>query len=951
MEHLPAVDEEQTAPMLFEKISNALQSQPAFQPKIDRLTAIYTNVQDSIASIFDDAAARLARVCVVEINLMRLEDRYCSSSTTDQYSEFFQRMQAGELYQTLLSKYPALLTAVTDTAQGKLDALIAASERYHFDFADTSLNGAEPPTPQNPILKKATLVGDYHGPYSTSVAVYNHENRRMFLKARSADHDLLYHELFVNMSSAIGCHLAIPDITVGQAPGDPYYWQKDVSTNSPTILSPEEQNYNLGALITVCDLTGLHDLHFENVWLTQKQAFILDVECGPRCAPDNMPSLTNTEELLYPRLDEIGILPMVVARRENGDRIRWGVMDAPATRAPQALHLPINDGTSEVRLTVETLETPDQEDHPKIPLHLYEFYRGVSNAFHYLQTQVGEQWIARAHQLCDNSRLLIRATQEYGDILRRASFPQVSQSVEDRLAHIQECLRLYNPTIRDSIVTAESQALLNDTVPIFKVKDINPEIRVKTDTPSRLRLEMISDRDIRQDEYAAHVLRTALLQYEVAYGATGSSSYKHEPLAITGSEAPTAAARTNHPIPNISVHAALNPWKSDPMWPNMVMLSGAQSAVQESFDDLYGGTVGEALALLLPANTSIASVPDAGLQTLTIERIRARIAQRDWPVGTGPFNGLAGWVYLLTSTKGTNYFTAGLVRDLHTCLTELQERVSQCDYSDYDFMSGAAGILTVLATLRDSSIVSINSLSPLVENCFSILERTASTLSVGGDDVLVWRTEEFDDLWLGGFSHGVAGVAYGASLWRDMGLGTLADKAWRAQMTLFSPSNGGWLDLRPEAMRPTPSEHMQAWCHGMDGILLASLFGNGLTFSHLDQNQLFQSLRRWIYSDPPTSGGMCHGLASRVESLRLAAGISVMSPNHWLTPLRHDLEARSTELHSQLTSQCHRNHSTELLIPNTGLMLGAAGDNYAVTQGHLKSSSLYSPLLLNARVA
>ena len=82
---------------------------------------------------------------------------------------------------------------------------------------------------------------------------------------------------------------------------------------------------------------------------------------------------------------------------------------------------------------------------------------------------------------------------------------------------------------------------------------------------------------------------------------------------------------------------------------------------------------------------------------------------------------------------------------------------------------------------------------------------------------------------MGGFSHGVAGIAFSLlKLYSLTGEKKYIDAVKEAilyENTLFSHNTANWLDLRVSSDKPESERFMTAWCQGAPGIALGRIGG------------------------------------------------------------------------------------------------------------------------------
>ena len=125
---------------------------------------------------------------------------------------------------------------------------------------------------------------------------------------------------------------------------------------------------------------------------------------------------------------------------------------------------------------------------------------------------------------------------------------------------------------------------------------------------------------------------------------------------------------------------------------------------------------------------------------------------------------------------------------------------------------------------------------------------------------------------LGGFSHGVAGIAWillelnralGEPRYRQAAL-----QGWDYERSLYLPEARNWLDRRFSPERP---QEGSGWCHGGAGLALGRL----LSLPHVDtpevREEIAVGVERTLAAGFGAGQSLCHGDMGNVDVLLLAA--------------------------------------------------------------------------------
>ncbi|MEQ8220797.1 MAG: lanthionine synthetase LanC family protein, partial [Candidatus Eremiobacterota bacterium] len=149
----------------------------------------------------------------------------------------------------------------------------------------------------------------------------------------------------------------------------------------------------------------------------------------------------------------------------------------------------------------------------------------------------------------------------------------------------------------------------------------------------------------------------------------------------------------------------------------------------------------------------------------------------------------------------------------------------------FDIIYGSAGAITGL--VKFYNVTKEQKILDIAKKCGDhLLEHVKENHS----GYRAWAT--LGNIIMGGFSHGVAGIAYSLlKLYSLTGESKYIDAVKEAilyENTLFSHNTANWQDLRTLSDKPEHERFMTAWCQGAPGIALGRIGG----LSVLDTDQI-----------------------------------------------------------------------------------------------------------------
>jgi hypothetical protein len=261
--------------------------------------------------------------------------------------------------------------------------------------------------------------------------------------------------------------------------------------------------------------------------------------------------------------------------------------------------------------------------------------------------------------------------------------------------------------------------------------------------------------------------------------------------------------------------------------------------------------------------------------------------------------------------------------------------------SEFDFISGNAGVITAFILLRD--LLEDDSFLDLATELGDDLLRSAERSNVG----LSWRSPlGSGGRNLTGFAHGSAGAGFALlELFRLTNRAKYleaADHAFSYERHWFDSKVGNWPDFREEQGKSNrrPSRFSNAWCHGAPGVALSRLRAYEVTKNpkyKLEAMIALETTHRitnvWVQSGT-YNYSLCHGLSGNAEILFY--GWQVLGNDFAEGLATAHAVAHARIANSTKSSELTDRGGDESEPP--GLMLGLAGVGYFFLRLHNPTS-------------
>lgn len=791
---------------------------------------------DSIMGRFIEFQFFFTRALVLELRIARLADMLIGDEPQERYASFIRLLGSARYQSYFAAKYLVL------------DEYVATQISHYIDAATTILGILVERFGSSRPVASVQFVGDPHNYGKQGAVVRFSDDEHVVVKPRSTTFDI-YIEAVLNLTNP---YLKTPLRSAKVEPVGSYLVSEWLAEVAPV----PESAYAFGAWIALAQYHNLLDLHFENFVSTADGPVPVDFECcfSPSIRVDRSTSSSQVQRGREP-LWRAGLLPR--AASPSTVELRWSPLANNAIRDAGSYQFVEEDGTDEAHLQFRP--APDEDVVlASTVLSTNEDFDELGVGFEHMQAALASnvQELLRlrdAYQISDaRTRLVRKPTRFYFDVLRRSFHPRFLVDPEAHLGVIRELIVRSGDAAESVAGRFEIGRLRAGFIPAYFSQVGSTEVSTDDQVVDQ---RIISGLD-------AHNARLGELNDESLL-CLDRRSLRQLLICLAG--APWEDLRSLRPpqrsdvreldaIEKLRGDIRKNLWtgtsESDHLtWQNIIDGGDSKFTVEEASFDLYNGAAGTALALL-------ASAPDTSKKDSLVQRVIDDVVVNTmpWLLATGrfgSFSGAAGSVYTIWNAYTNGYVSREVASDFTTQV--LGECVSQCNGSqEWDFFSGRAGLLLLLARLRDSRFTDACWCEPLASQLIEGLHETRmDTPAQAG----AWWPGPNMDEGTGGLAHGVAGVALSTSYWLSIPGAKELHSASVISQNGLRRGSAFWRDTRPYVAR----ELANAWCHGAAGILLADESKNSLASS--------SDLETWSRELHEEEGSvdftLCHGLAGQ----------------------------------------------------------------------------------------
>lgn len=942
----PASTDEQQAPQSFARIighftrSTRADFGANLQAYASHLSETEVAVIHAAAIDALDANARLKlnRVLLLELHAAKRTGELDAEDGAGQFALFVKRSQQPQFLEHLDRRYPSLRRRL----QRALDQQCAAIERMLARFiADRSELRRLPGQPDGRLLAIDLGQGDLHAG-GQAVARLSFERGKIMYKPRALDIDAVVETFLGHVFSGDPNRIRVPKVVCR---GD-YGWAAFVEHHYCGNEDELRAFYRgLGLWLGVLRLLGGTDIHYENLIAAGPVPVVVDVESLFAVNAKGVPSKYGqahdlAQTLIRSSVLRTGIVPFRTPAL-GFDGVDVSAAGALPGEQPQArTPIIVNEGTTDARLEIVSLERGSAQNHPSQNPNLRTYWDQISEGFlaacerlRQLDADGKLEPLLAPFEGCA-VRDIRRPTQVYAEIARMLWHPASLHNEPEAIERARDLFARNAAVVpiapsAPSEISAEIEDLRNGDVPVF----VNPLPRARIDAT-------LADWRTMRIDLEELTIRSALVATELNRRAPGEiedadhirSFFARNPHADNlEMRRRRLAANAVERLLRLAVRGDdgtvtwITPETSHSGW-----------LVQPLLTDLYFGLGGVAVALAGYRSEVLSEradeVPgldlaiDGALRTLEV------LDAGEKPKAIGGFAGFGGqiwaWMALSDTLQRPELIGHAIAR-----AEALRKEGFESDQR-FDIIDGAAGVIVPLILLAQAT--SDFQWLELAERAAAHLEAAVLVDRQGAR----WPSTVYGEP-IGGFAHGAMGTGWALARLALSGAGNEAQRAvWRElsegafafQDSLYDEGLGNWLDQR----QWTRGETFHTWCNGSVGIGLAAVDLYSLTRErrHLDALRWAVAASRGTWGASHT---LCHGDFSLWDFLVRAAELD---PDLCFSD-RSDCTAQvvsAIEEHGGAISGKTRAAFTP------GLMTGLAGAIHGLNRMH-PDCRLGSPLL------
>jgi type 2 lantibiotic biosynthesis protein LanM len=888
------------------------------------------------AHLPDHFAALLNRTLVVEMHVLKLEERLEGDTPEARFRDFLGHLRDKRYALEILERYPVLAHQAVLRLELWMDACVELLRRIAADAVTLEEKFHDG--------KGIGCLRDVYGALSD----FHRNGRAVFILEFDSGFQVVYKPKplalevrFQHLLGWLNDRGWSPSFreTLVLDRGE-YGWMEMVQTapcaDEAALHRFMERQGGYLALLYALDGT---DFHHENLLASGEHPILIDLETlfQPWLVTRNLRDIESTPGA---PLRNTVLRPNLLPERWYGDKNNPGVDLSGLTAAegqltPRPMLAVTDSGADTMRMERRRMHIPVGENRARVdgrdvaPESLVPPLELGFRRMYGLLMQHREALLDELASFADcEMRILFRTTMSYGTVMLESLHPHALGNALDRDRLFDA---LWTSTVRrpylSKLFAAESDDLHRGDIPLFlstpgsrdamhwrgaRFENLFEESGLER--VSR-KIRELSSRDL---ERQVAVIRDTFDALRISGRAVPRPSYPLVPRARPAAEELLSLATLA--ADRIVERAFEN--RDQALWLTLDYRDPDGWQLVPAHPDLYLGLPGIALFLgFLGAATNERRYTEVARKALFAQRQQLE-ADPKLVSGVGGFNGWGGVIYALTHL-GRLWKDDALLDEAEAYALALRSRIE--DDELLDVIAGSAGCLLSLEAL--ASARPSRELDALMLACGERLLAKAEPQATG----LGWRMPLAGDRALAGISHGAAGIALALLRLADR----TGDSRFRAaalegiafERSLFDAHEQNWPDLRAgaEGIDGSGTHFMHAWCHGAPGIGLARVAGLRWLDDEDVRREIDVAVRSTLVKGFGENHSLCHGDLGNLELLFAAADAAG----------DRALEERAWSIAGGVIDGIHR-HGWLTGLPGSietpGLMSGLSGIGYGLAR-------------------
>jgi type 2 lantibiotic biosynthesis protein LanM len=834
----------------------------------------------------------ISRVCVLELNIARLEERIAGETPEERFDAFIALLRDPKAAWEILERYPVLARQLLLRTGHWGDAAIDLLRRLAADWNE--VRPAEDPG----LLTHARIgAGDRHRGNRTVSLLTFASGWRLVYKPRPQAIGVHFQELLTWMNEG-GFEPAFRVLRVLDR-GD-YGWM-EFAHPAPCSSPGEVRRFyqRMGGYLALLYTLDAGDFHHENLIAAGEHPLLIDLESivEPRPQLATRPGASSVaEEQLARSVLRIGLLPQraVGGAGEGVDISALGM--APGQTTHDGIPYWEGRGTDAMRLERRPMEMIASEHRPSldgtltdISDYVDDLADGFERAYRLIASRKGELDRFLDRMAGDEARVILRPTRTYGLLLQESFHPFLLREALERDRHFDHLWQgIVESPLVEKVVDMEREDLLQGDIPLFSTRLGSRDLlgsgdRVWPDFLERSGLDMVRARLADLDESDLGDLGRQLWFVRAAVATHQINVFGLE--SELEARAPTAEGEAE---PGQLLEAALSIGarlealalrsNGDATWIGVQSRQGRDFCLTPLGHDLYAGLPGIVVFLSYLAEVTGEDrwrrLARAGWHTVWSQRDTARAMV----TSVGGFEGWGGAIWTLAHLSRL-WDDPALLKEAHSIVEMLPGLIGKDTV--FDVLAGTAGCIPSLLALHRTD--PSDRILDVARLCGEHLLANVRPMERGAS----WLPPDLRRIASGaltGFGHGAAGYAWAllelaAATGGDMGNDRFRRAALDAieyERSQFLPELGTWRELRTlqatnVALQSGEDIYLLAWCHGAPGVGLSRLRSRRHVADPEMEKEIDVALDSTLKKGFDRDHCLCHGDLGNVELFLEAA--------------------------------------------------------------------------------
>lgn len=702
----------------------------------------------------------------------------------------------------------------------------------------------------------------------------------------------------------------------------------------------ERYYYRSGVLMAMLHSLNAKDIHHENMITHGEYPVMIDLEAlfhsnlEHKGLEDQKTAYDVALQSINDSVYSIGLLPMKLVNpydKENGTVDISGFGGDEQQVSPFKVMMIQNKNTDDICLTKSSYVIEPQKNITKyngavVNANDYKEHiiKGFEDAYSYIMDHKEEIIIGFSRWFKDlNTRIIYRPTYIYTKLMFTSNHSDFMREKPNRYILLHR-MGYKVKKQENEIVKSEIEDMMSGDVPFFEIdihtgimrnskKEILPIEFKKTPFENvEQKIYAFNERDLNKQKL---IIENAFLSKQIEdyrQSCMTNTRWSNDSNVVDHRSYIEMAESIGNKLLDDSYMSVYQGQKLL-SWVNYTPIGDDQINYEYSpvAGDLYSGTSGIGLFLLyLWKATGKHQYLDAAYSCINDVICRMKEIDENSYYLIGPFNGLSGYIYVISKfymvtkdTKMLDLVQDGLLR---------MKRIYFRD-TNYDVISGSAGAIKVCLSLVKNFD---NPIKDMADEMILLLTRhLIDHKTIMEDGGIAWKSGLRDQIYTG-YAHGSAGIQDVLSeVYEKYNINELQDILSESDIfvkKMYIPRQKNWRTVLGK------EKYAYAWCHGSPGIMYSRIKRlKGM--SRFEKNNILNGMHNMKNYALGNNICYCHGDIGNIELIRRMA---LIIDDH---ELQHECECTYNRLASIIPEYIEQRP----LLPY-GLMLGISGIGYSL---------------------